>query len=68
MKLLSLFVALGLVAAAWLFGRVAFDRDFTGTELFAAAVILLAVIVWRRAQMRKRARRKLEEMRDSALW
>lgn len=62
-------IVLALAAAVLLFfGPTVLGRAFTNMELVVSAFTVAAMIAGWQLVMRKRARQKLERMRDSALW
>lgn len=60
-------IALALVAAKLLAPRV-IGRDATALELSVIAVSMSVFALWNRARSGKRQRRRLDRIRDSALW
>jgi hypothetical protein len=60
-------LAFTLVAAKLLVPKLT-GRHATGMELTAIAVCLCVLAVWNRARASRRQRRRLDQIRDSALW
>ena len=59
--------ALGWVATM-MFNRSALPADVAQIGWLVALLAVPAVVAWWRLGVRRRERKKLEEMRDSALW
>jgi hypothetical protein len=60
-------LASALVASALLAPRL-LGRDSTAVELLAIGLVLCGFALWRRLRTVRSRRRRLEGMRDSALW
>ncbi|ROZ68727.1 hypothetical protein EEB15_24465 [Ramlibacter sp. WS9] len=70
MKSLLLFILAFLAAASavTVTAPYALGRVLTGTEFAAVALLIVAVLARLALLVRRRQRRKVEGMRDSALW
>lgn len=69
MKLLIFFcVILSITAGLLLLTETLFGRALSNAELLVGALVTMVVVVIWRVVVRKKARRKLDEVRDSALW
>ncbi|MDI1251579.1 hypothetical protein [Thermomonas sp.] len=67
-SLIFLCLILGIAAALLLQTETLFGRALSNAELLMGALVTMVVVVIWRVVVRKNARRKLDEIRDSALW
>lgn len=61
-------IILGIAAALLLQTETLFGRTLSNAELIVGALVTMVVVVIWRVVSRRNARRKLDEIRDSALW
>lgn len=61
-------IILGIAAALLLKTKPLFGSTLSNAELIVGALVTMVVVVIWRVVSRRNARRKLDEIRDSALW
>ncbi len=66
--ILCLSLVLSIAAALLLQRGTLFDFSLSNAELFVGVLVTAGVVVMWRVVARKKARRTLDEIRDSALW